>query len=86
MKRKNTRLTFVEEKQPGTGARPAGSKTLGTDQAGKAKAKQSTRAPPKRGLMQTKPKSGLHSSGSARLKSSKKAPNTAAANRPWTRF
>ena len=50
MKRKNTRLTFVEEKQPGTGARPAGGKTPGTDQAGKAKAKQSNRAPPKRGL------------------------------------
>ncbi len=50
MKRKNTRLTFVEEKQPGTGARPAGGKTPGADQTGKAKAKHSTRAPPKRGL------------------------------------
>lgn len=50
MKRKTTRLTFVEEKQPGTGARPAGGKTPGADQTGKAKAKHSTRAPPKRGL------------------------------------
>ena len=50
MKRKKTRLTFVEEKQPGTGARPAGGKTPGADQSGKAKAKHSTRAPPKRGL------------------------------------
>lgn len=50
MKRKNTRLTFVEEKQPGTGARPAGGKAPGADQTGKAKAKHSTRAPPKRGL------------------------------------
>ena len=40
----------MEEKQPGTGACPAGGKTPGADQSGKAKAKHSTRAPPKRGL------------------------------------
>ena len=51
MKRKTTRLTFTEEELANPGVRRAAQKaTRAADQADKAKAKLSTRAPPKRGL------------------------------------
>ena len=51
MKRKTTRLTFTEEELANPKVRRAAKKsTRAADRADKAKAKRSTRAPPKRGL------------------------------------
>ena len=51
MKRKTTRLTFIEEELANPNVRRAAKKaTRAADRADKAKAKLSTRAPPKRGL------------------------------------
>ena len=51
MKRKTTRLTFTEEELANLNIRRAAKKaTRAADRADKAKAKLSTRAPPKRGL------------------------------------
>ena len=51
MKRKTTRLTFTEEELANPNIRRAAKKaTHAADRADKAKAKLSTRAPPKRGL------------------------------------
>ena len=51
MKRKTTRLTFTEEELADKGVRRAARKAArAADRADKAKAKRSTRAPPKRGL------------------------------------
>ena len=51
MKRKTTRLTFTEEELANPKVRRAAKKaTRAADRADKAKAKLSTRAPPKRGL------------------------------------
>ena len=51
MKRKTTRLTFTEEELANPGVRRAAKKAArAADRADKAKAKLSTRAPPKRGL------------------------------------
>ena len=51
MKRKTTRLTFTEEELANPKVRHAAKKaTRAADRADKAKAKLSTRAPPKRGL------------------------------------
>ena len=51
MKRKTTRLTFTEEELANPNVRRAAKKaTRAADRADKAKAKLSTRAPPKRGL------------------------------------
>ena len=51
MKRKTTRLTFTEEELADKGVRRAARKAArAADRADKAKAKLSTRAPPKRGL------------------------------------
>ena len=51
MKRKTTRLTFTEEELANPGVRRAAQKAArAADRADRAKAKLSTRAPPKRGL------------------------------------
>ena len=51
MKRKTTRLTFTEEELANPNVRRAAKKaTRAADRADRAKAKLSTRAPPKRGL------------------------------------
>ena len=51
MKRKTTRLTFTEEELANPEVRRAAQKaTRAADRADKAKAKLSTRAPPKQGL------------------------------------
>ena len=51
MKRKTTRLTFTEEELANPNIRRAAKKAAhAVDRADKAKAKLSTRAPPKRGL------------------------------------
>ena len=84
MKRKTTRLTFTEEELANPNIRRAAKKAArAAGRAEKAKAKLSTRAPPKRGLKMDTDKAKERSAqlrfGKADL--GKKSPSPSAANR-----